>query len=137
MSCGSSVTKETPGFKATAVITDNSFKEINLTDYSGIGSIQYSLIADITKNISGDYGILVDDSVALRGLFLIDKDGIVRHSVINDLSLGRSVSEAIRVLDALQYTEKHGEVCPADWSEGDDAMKPDADGVANYLSKHN
>jgi peroxiredoxin (alkyl hydroperoxide reductase subunit C) len=102
----------------------------------GIGNVQYPLVADITKNISREYGILFDNSVALRGLFLIDKEGVVRHSVINDLPLGRSVAEAARMLDALQFTEKHGEVCPANWKEGEEAMKPTADGVASYLAKN-
>jgi len=102
----------------------------------GIGKVSYPLVADLNKNISRDYGILHDDSVALRGLFLIDKKGIIRHAVINDLSLGRSVDEAMRMLDALQFTEKHGEVCPANWREGDEAMKPTAEGVAEYLAKH-
>jgi peroxiredoxin (alkyl hydroperoxide reductase subunit C) len=105
-------------------------------DQGGIGKIRYPLVADLSKQISRDYGVLVNDSVALRGLFLIDKEGIVRHSLVNDLSLGRSVDEAVRVLDALQFTEKNGEVCPADWHDGDEAMKPTADGVASYLAKH-
>lgn len=104
-------------------------------DQGGIGQVQYPLVADLSKSISEDYGILSVGSVALRGLFLIDKDGIVRHSVINDLSLGRSVDEAMRMLDALQYTEKHGEVCPANWHEGDEAMKPTSEGVVSYLKK--
>jgi peroxiredoxin (alkyl hydroperoxide reductase subunit C) len=74
--------------------------------------------------------------VALRGLFLIDREGVVRHALVNDLPLGRNVGEALRVLDALQFTEKHGEVCPANWKTGDDAMKPTAEGVAEYLGKH-
>ena len=80
--------------------------------------------------------MLNDDSVALRGLFLIDREGVVRHELINDLSLGRNVDEAIRMLDALQYTEKYGDVCPANWRDGDEAMKPTAEGVADYLAKH-
>jgi len=102
----------------------------------GIGSIQYPLVADLTKTISRDYGVLVNDAVALRGLFLIDREGIVRHALVNDLSLGRSVDEAIRVLDALQFTEEHGEVCPANWKKGDEGMTATAEGVAKYLSKH-
>jgi peroxiredoxin (alkyl hydroperoxide reductase subunit C) len=102
----------------------------------GIGNIQYPMVSDITKQISRDYGILFDESVALRGLFLIDKEGIVRHAVINDLPLGRSVDEAIRMLDALQFFEKHGEVCPANWHEGEEGMKPSAEGVAEYLGKN-
>jgi len=105
-------------------------------DQGGIGNIQYPLVADLDKSISRDYGVLADDSVALRGLFLIDKEGIVRHSVINDLSLGRNVEEALRMVDALQFTEQHGEVCPANWVEGEEAMTPTAEGVAQYLAKH-
>ena len=101
----------------------------------GIGNIQYPLVADLTKNIARSYGVLFNDSIALRGLFLIDKDGIVRHAVINDLPLGRSVDEVLRTLDALQHVERHGEVCPANRTKGEDAMAPTADGVADYLQK--
>ncbi|HPO15734.1 MAG TPA: peroxiredoxin [Candidatus Hydrogenedentes bacterium] len=102
----------------------------------GIGNIQYPLVADITKNIAREYGVLFNDAIALRGLFLIDKEGVVRHALINDLPLGRSVDEVIRLLDALQHVEKHGEVCPANWRKGEEAMKPSASGVADYLAKH-
>lgn len=102
----------------------------------GIGNIQYPLVADLTKSISRDYGVLVNEAIALRGLFLIDKEGIVRHALVNDLPLGRNVDEAIRVLDALQYTEQHGEVCPANWTKGATAMKPTHEGVAEYLAAH-
>lgn len=102
----------------------------------GIGNVGFPLVADIKKSISRDYGVLFNDSVALRGLFLIDREGVVRHALVNDLPLGRNVGEALRVLDALQFTEKHGEVCPANWKTGDDAMKPTAEGVAEYLGKH-
>lgn len=105
-------------------------------DKGGIGQIDYPLIADVTKNIARDYGVLFNESIALRGLFLIDKAGIVQHSTINNLPLGRNVEEALRMVDALQYTEQHGEVCPANWKKGEEAMKPTADGVADYLSKH-
>lgn len=105
-------------------------------DQGGIGQIKFPLVADLNKQISRDYGILLDESVALRGLFLIDKEGIVRHAVINDLPLGRNVDEALRMLDALQFTEEHGEVCPANWTAGDEGMTPTAEGVANYLGKH-
>jgi peroxiredoxin 2/4 len=102
----------------------------------GIGNIQFPLVADLSKNISRDYGVLFGGEVALRGLFLIDKEGIVRHCVINDLPLGRSVDEAIRMVDALQFFEENGEVCPANWHKGEDGMDPSADGVADYLAKH-
>ena len=96
----------------------------------GIGEISYPLVADLDKKIAKAYDVLLNDSVALRGLFLIDTHGIVRHQIVNDLPIGRSVDEALRTLDALQYTEEHGEVCPANWKEGEDAMKPTAEGVA-------
>jgi len=105
-------------------------------DKGGIGNIQYPLVADLNKEISRAYGVLLNESIALRGLFLIDKEGVVRHSVINDLPLGRNVDEAIRLLDALQFTEEHGDVCPANWKQGDEAMKPTAEGVAEYLAKN-
>ncbi len=90
----------------------------------GIGKIDYPLIADLDKAISRAYDVLLPDGVALRGLFLIDKQGIVRHQVVNDLPLGRSVDEAIRTVKALQFVETHGEVCPADWQEGHATIKP-------------
>jgi peroxiredoxin 2/4 len=102
----------------------------------GIGPIKYPLVSDLTKQIARDYGVLLDGGVALRGLFLIDKGGVVRHALINDLPIGRSVEEALRVLDALQFHEEHGDVCPANWHAGEDAMKPTAEGVATYLAKH-
>lgn len=102
----------------------------------GIGPIKYPLVADLTKQIARDYGVLLDGGVALRGLFLLDKQGVVRHALINDLPIGRSVDEALRVLDALQFHEEHGDVCPANWHAGEEAMKPSAEGVASYLAKH-
>jgi peroxiredoxin (alkyl hydroperoxide reductase subunit C) len=102
----------------------------------GIGQIKYPLVEDLTKSIARSYGVLFGDAVALRGLFLIDTKGVVRHAVINDLPLGRSVNEALRMVDALQFVETHGDqVCPANWQEGDVAMKPTAEGVAEYLSR--
>ncbi|MFQ5423007.1 MAG: peroxiredoxin [Phycisphaerae bacterium] len=105
-------------------------------DKGGIGNVQFPMVADIDKSIARSYGVLHGDSVSLRGLFLIDKDGIVRHALVNDLPLGRNVDEAVRMLDALQFFETHGEVCPANWKPGEDAMKPTAEGVAGYLAKH-
>jgi peroxiredoxin 2/4 len=115
--------------------THLAWKNTKVED-GGIGQVQFPMVEDLTKQISRDYGILLGDKVALRGLFLIDPKGVVRHCVINDLPLGRSVDEAIRMLDALQFTDTHGEVCPANWKQGDDAMKPTAEGVATYLAKH-
>ncbi len=103
----------------------------------GLGQVRFPMVADLKKTISKKYGVLFKEAgIALRGLFLIDKDGVVRHETINDLPLGRNVDEALRVLDALQFTEEHGEVCPANWNPGDEAMKPTAEGVAEYLEKH-
>ncbi|MHC4514211.1 MAG: redoxin domain-containing protein [Planctomycetota bacterium] len=103
----------------------------------GIGNIGYPLVADLTKDIAAKYDVLVaDGSVAYRGLFLIDKSGIVRHQVVNDMPLGRNVHEALRMLDALQFHEQHGEVCPANWNQGKKAITPDAAGIASYLARN-
>jgi peroxiredoxin (alkyl hydroperoxide reductase subunit C) len=190
------VTRQAPDFSATAVLPDDSFETIRLSDYrgkyvvlffypldftfvcpseilgfdgrveefrekdcelvgisvdshfthlawkdtdigdGGIGHIRYPLVSDIKKEIARAYGVLHDESVALRGLFLIDREGVVRHAVINDLPLGRNVDEALRILDALRHTEEHGEVCPVNWREGEDAMEPTREGVASYLAAH-
>jgi len=116
------------GVEVIGVSVDSHFSHLawrNIPrDQGGIGPIQYSLVADLDKQISRNYDVLVGDAVALRGLFLIDKDGIVRHQVVNDLPLGRSVDEALRMVQALQFFEKNGEVCPADWKEGKRTIKP-------------
>ena len=104
-------------------------------DRGGIGPIRFPLVADLDKNIARAYDVLLNEQVALRGLFLIDTHGVVRHQLINDLPLGRSVDEALRMVDALHFTEQHGEVCPANWKEGDEGMTATADGVATYLGK--
>ncbi|HJV35674.1 peroxiredoxin [Geomonas sp.] len=196
MSLTTLVTKEAPDFTAQAVLPDNTFAELTLSNYrgkyvllffypldftfvcpseilafdkrlaefkekncevigvsidsrfthlawkntavenGGIGNIRYPLVEDLNKSIARSYGILLNESVALRGLFLIDTKGVVRHSVINDLPLGRSVGEALRMLDALQFVETHGgEVCPANWQEGEESMKASTQGVAEYLKK--
>lgn len=189
------VTKMAPDFKAQAVMADDSFRELTLSEYrgrhvvlffypldftfvcpseiiafdkalpefrarntevigvsvdshfthlawrqtpraeGGIGKVGFPLVADLEKRIARDYGILINEAVALRGLFLIDREGVVRHAVINDLPLGRSVAEAIRMVDALQFHEQHGDVCPANWQKGEEGMKPTADGVAAYLGQ--
>lgn len=190
------VTKVAPDFKAQAVMPDDSFRELTLSEFrgryvllffypldftfvcpseiiafdkalveftlrntevigvsvdshfthlawrqtpqqkGGIGKVGYPLVADLNKNIARSYGILLNEEVALRGLFLIDRDGIVRHAVINDLPLGRSVQEALRMVDALQFHEQNGDVCPANWQKGEEGMKPTAAGVAEYLGQH-
>lgn len=94
-------------------------------EQGGIGKIDYPLIADLNKQIAKEYDVLIEGAgIALRGLFLIDKEGVVRHQVINDLPLGRSVEEAVRMVKALQFFEKNGEVCPANWQEGKNTIKP-------------
>jgi len=110
-----------------------AWKKTPIND-GGIGNIRYPLVSDLDKSISRKYHVLLESGIALRGLFLIDRDGIVRHQVVNDLPLGRSVNEALRVLHALQFTEQHGEVCPANWQQGEEAIKPTAEGVSAYLS---
>jgi peroxiredoxin (alkyl hydroperoxide reductase subunit C) len=102
----------------------------------GIGKVQFPLVSDLNKDVSRSYGVLLENGVSLRGLFLIDKEGVVRHELVNDLPLGRSVDEALRILDALQFHEAHGDVCPANWKPGEDAMKPTAEGVSEYLAKN-
>ena len=116
----------------------------------GINGVKYPLVADFTKTIAANYEVLAGDydynengdfvfngnPVAYRGLFLIDKNGVVRHQLVNDLPLGRNVEEALRMVDALQYFEENGEVCPANWQKGKDALKPTKEGVANYLTNH-
>ncbi|WP_208597714.1 peroxiredoxin [Desulfogranum mediterraneum] len=191
------VTRQAPGFSATAVMADNSIKEdFTLADYQGkyvilffypldftfvcpseilafnrylenfkvkncevigvsidsqfshlawkntpvneggIGQVRFPLVADLNKSISRRYGVLLEEGIALRGTFLIDKEGVIRHAVVNDLPLGRNIAEALRMVDALQFHEEHGEVCPANWNEGDEAMTPTAEGVAKYLTDH-
>jgi peroxiredoxin (alkyl hydroperoxide reductase subunit C) len=129
------------GAEVVGVSVDSHFTHMawkNTTvDNGGIGDIQYPLVADLTKNIARDFGVLLEEpGVAFRGTFLIDREGIVKHAVINDLGLGRNIDEELRMVDALKHHEQYGEVCPANWNKGDDAMKPTADGVAGYLSKH-
>ena len=127
---------EVIGVSVDSKFTHLAWKNTKLED-GGIGDIKYTLVSDLNKNIAREYGILFNEAVALRGLFLIDTKGVIRHAVINDLPLGRSVNEALRMVDALQFVEAHGDqVCPANWQEGDEAMKPTAEGVAGYLAKH-
>ncbi len=190
------VTKEAPDFKALAVMPDNSFKEISLSDYrgkyvvlffypldftfvcpseiiafdkrldefksrntevigvsidshfshlawkkteinnGGIGDVQYPLIADIDKSVTDAYDLRTGPGIALRGSFLIDKEGIVQHQVVNNLPLGRNMDEMLRMIDALQFTEEHGEVCPAGWQKGKAGMKGSTEGVAEYLANN-
>ncbi|HEX9592848.1 MAG TPA: peroxiredoxin [bacterium] len=105
-------------------------------EHGGIGSVRFPVVSDLDKSISRAYGILHEESVALRGLFLIDPHGVVRHALVNDLPLGRSVAEALRTLDALQFVDTHGEVCPANWQKGDAALAPTPEGIARYLAEY-
>ncbi|MCB1050837.1 MAG: peroxiredoxin [Acidobacteria bacterium] len=197
------VTKKAPEFKAVAVMPDNSFKELKLSDYKGkkvvlffypldftfvcptellafdhriaefekrgvqvvgcsidsqfshlawkntsvdnggIGNVRYPILADVDKSIARSYEVLVGSdeagkggTVALRGSFLIDEEGVVRHAVINDLPLGRNIDEMLRMIDSLNFHQKHGEVCPAGWKDGDTGMKASTSGVAEYLAKN-
>ncbi|MFA5171013.1 MAG: peroxiredoxin [Sulfuriferula sp.] len=102
----------------------------------GIGQVKYTLVADIKHEIAKAYDVELDGGVALRGSFLIDRGGIVRHQVVNDLPLGRNIDEMLRVIDALQFTEEHGEVCPAGWKKGDAGMGASTEGVAKYLAEN-
>lgn len=103
----------------------------------GIGPVGFPLVSDKTHRICNDYGIAhPEEGVAMRGSFLIDKEGVVQHQIVNNLPLGREVDEMLRMVDALQFTEEHGEVCPAGWQKGQAGMKPNAEGVATYLSEH-
>lgn len=116
------------GVQILGVSVDSHFSHSawrNLSrDQGGLGNIKYPLVADLSKQIAKDYDVLLGNEVALRGLFLIDKNGVVRHQVVNDLPLGRSVDEALRMVQALQFFEKNGEVCPANWKEGARTIKP-------------
>jgi len=100
----------------------------------GIEGVKYTLVADLNKTIAADYDVLIDGAgIAYRGLFLIDKEGVVQHQVVNNLPLGRNVDEALRMVEALQFTEEHGEVCPANWNKGEKAMTADQAGLDNYF----
>lgn len=102
----------------------------------GLGPVKFPMVADVSKQITREYGILHQEEVALRGTYVIDRDGVVRHQLVNDLPLGRNADETVRMVEALQFHEEVGEVCPAGWNKGDEGMKDTADGVAAYLGKH-
>lgn len=123
-----------------AVSVDSHFTHLawkqTPVEKGGIGNVQFPMVADLTKSIARSYDVLLGDAVSFRGTFLIDGAGVVRHQVVNDLPLGRNVDEALRMVDALQFHEEFGEVCPAGWERGDEGMKADASGVAKYLKKN-
>jgi peroxiredoxin (alkyl hydroperoxide reductase subunit C) len=129
------------GVEVVGVSIDSQFTHFawrNTTlENGGIGQIDFPLVADVNHSIAESYGIAHPQaSVALRASFLIDEKGVVRHQVVNDLPLGRNVDEMLRMVDALQHHEAHGEVCPAGWNKGDSAMTGSTEGVAAYLAEH-
>ncbi len=116
--------------------THNAWRNTAIND-GGIGPVQYTMAADIDHQICKDYDVEAETpAVAYRGSFLIDKEGVVRHQVVNDLPLGRNIDEMLRMVDALQFHEEHGEVCPAGWTKGDSGMNASPEGVAEYLGKN-
>jgi peroxiredoxin (alkyl hydroperoxide reductase subunit C) len=129
------------GVEVVGVSIDSQFTHFawreTPVDKGGIGRVKFPMVADTKQEIMNAYDIChPEEGVAMRASFLIDKDGVVQHQQVNNLPLGRNVDEMLRMIDALQFTEEHGEVCPAGWKKGDEGMKPSADGVATYLSKH-
>lgn len=128
---------EALGVQILGVSIDSHFTHLAWTntprEQGGIGKTAYPLIADLSKKISESYDVLLDGGVALRGLFLIDGEGVVRHQVVNDLPLGRSVDEALRMVKALQFFEKNGEVCPANWKEGAATIKADPENSKQFF----
>jgi len=126
------------GISVDSVFVHKAWVDTKREDGGLGGSLNYPLLSDMNKVVARDYGILIEkDGVALRGLFLISPDGTVMHSTINSLSVGRSVTEAMRVLKAFQFVSSHvGQVCPADWEEGKDTMTADSDGMKKYLTSH-
>lgn len=128
------------GIEVISVSIDSHFTHLawknTPVENGGIGKVQYTMVADLDKSISKNYDVLLDSGIALRGSFLLDSDGTVRHAVINDLPLGRNIDEMIRMVDSMLFTNKYGEVCPAGWQKGDEGMKATTEGVAEYLAKN-
>lgn len=131
---------EARGIQVIGVSVDSQFSHFawreTAVELGGIGRVKFPMVADLSKQIAKDYDVLLNNEVALRGSFLIDKDGTVRHAVINDLPLGRNIDEMVRMVDTMIFTNEHGEVCPAGWNKGDEGMKADTSGVAEYLEKN-
>lgn len=126
--------------KVIAVSVDSHFSHLawkeTPVNRGGIGNVQMPMVSDLNKSIAKEYGVLFNDSIAFRGSFLIDRKGVVRHQVVNDFPLGRNVDEMLRMIDALAHHDEYGEVCPAGWQKGQDAMKPNSEGVADYLASN-
>lgn len=120
------------GCSVDSKFTHNAWRSQDLKN-GGIGQVKIPLLGDVTKDVARAFGVLLPEGMALRGLFLIDKEGVVQHALVNNLSIGRSVTEALRVVDALQHHEKYGDVCPANWQKGEKAMTPSVAGVSEYL----
>jgi len=127
------------GAEVIGCSTDSHFSHVAWLNtprkMGGIEGVEFPMVADFDKKISADYGVLLDAGMALRGTFIIDKDGVVQSEVVHNLSLGRNIDETLRTLKALQFTEQHGEVCPANWNEGDKAMKPTDEGLKEYFAE--
>lgn len=126
---------EVVGVSIDSHFTHNAWRNTPV-NAGGIGPVKYTLAADITHSIAKDYDVESAGGVAFRGAFIIDKAGIVRAQIVNDLPLGRSMEEILRLVDALQFTEEHGEVCPANWKKGDKGMNASPEGVAKYLAEN-
>ena len=131
---------EAKGVKVVGCSIDSQFVHLawknTPVEQGGIGNIQFPMVADIGGQIAKDYDVLCPANLAFRGTFLIGKNGVVAHQVINDLPIGRDIDELLRVIDAKTFTDEHGEVCPANWRKGQKAMKPTAEGVAEYLKEN-
>ena len=126
---------EVIGVSIDSHFTHNAWRNTAIND-GGIGAVQYTLAADMNHDICKAYDVESEGGVAFRGAFLIDKEGAVRSQIVNDLPLGRNMDELIRLVDALQFHEEHGEVCPAGWTKGDKGMDASPSGVASYLSEN-
>ncbi len=126
--------------EVVGVSVDSQFTHLAWTErprnLGGIQGLRYPLLADLDKKIAANFGVLADGGMALRGLFIIDPDGVVQHATVNNLGVGRSVDEALRVLQAFQFVRENGEVCPANWKPGADSMKPDWQKSKSYFGKH-
>ncbi len=118
-----------------SVYTHSAFVSKKRSD-GGIGNLSFPLISDLNKNISRSYGVLLNESIALRGLFLLDREGIIRYCTINDTPYGRSIHETLRMLDAVQFHEKNGDVCPVDWENGKESINPSQKGLNDYIAKN-
>jgi peroxiredoxin (alkyl hydroperoxide reductase subunit C) len=125
---------EVIGVSIDSVHTHRAWKKTPL-EKGGIGPIKYPLVSDLTRSIGRAYDVLLDDAVAVRALFLIDREGIIKHVTLNEDALGRNINETLRTLDALRHYDKHGKVCPANWEEGGESLDRSTESVVDYLSK--